>query len=98
MTHEEIDKWVEDHIVVPDDVSEAKKPIYDDIVPAITEWAKMIAHKFYELGLKDGDERYHQCRECKYWKRKGNWCKILNAHAGDLAEACHFFKEGTNID
>ena len=89
MTHEEIDKWVEEHVEAPKDSLDAA---------ACIEWGKIIAHKFYELGLKDGDARYHQCRECKYWKRKGNWCKILNAHAGDLAEACHFFKEGTNID
>lgn len=50
MTDQEIDKWVEEHVVVPDDVSEAKKPLYDDIVPAITQWGKLVAKKFYKLG------------------------------------------------
>lgn len=54
MTDQEIDKWVEEHVVVPDNVSEAKKPIYDDIVPAITQWGKLVAKKFYKLGK---DER-----------------------------------------
>lgn len=56
MTNEEIDKWVEDHIVVPpdDEISEAKRPIYADIVPPIIEWGKMVARKFYELGKKEG--------------------------------------------
>ena len=42
MTQEEIDKWIEDHVVVPDDVSEEKKPIYDDIVPAITQLSAIL--------------------------------------------------------
>ena len=53
MTDQEIDKWVEEHVVVPDDVSEAKKPIYDDIVPAIIQWGKNIAKKFYKLGKSE---------------------------------------------
>lgn len=54
MTDQEIDKWVEEHVVVPpdDELSEAKRPIYADIVPPIIEWGKNIAHKFYELGKK----------------------------------------------
>ena len=55
MTDQEIDKWVEEHVMVPDDVSEAKKPIYDDIVHAITQWGKLVAKKFYKLGLQDGN-------------------------------------------
>lgn len=53
MTDQEIDKWVEEHIVVPDDVSEEEKPLYDDIVPAITQWGKNIAKKFYKLGKSE---------------------------------------------
>lgn len=52
MTNQEIDKWVEGHIVVPpdDEISEARRLIYADIVPSIIEWGKRIAHKFYKLG------------------------------------------------
>lgn len=57
MTDQEIDKWVEEHVVVPDDVSETKNPIYDDIVPAITQWSKFVAKKFYELRLQDGNNK-----------------------------------------
>ncbi len=57
MTDQEIDKWVEEHVVVPDAVSEAKKPLYDDIVPAITQWGKLVAKKFYKLGLQDGNNK-----------------------------------------
>lgn len=53
MSDQEIDKWVEEHVVVPDDVSEEKKPLYDDIVPAITQWGKIVAKKFYKLGKED---------------------------------------------
>ena len=53
MTDQEIDRWVEEHVVVPDAVSDVKKPIYDDIVPAITQWGKLVAKKFYKLGKED---------------------------------------------
>ena len=60
MTDKEIDRWVEEHVVVPDDVSEEMKPLYDDIVPAITQWGKIVAKKFYELGCKAGAEAFKQ--------------------------------------
>lgn len=53
MTDQEIDKWVEEHVVVPDNVSDVKKPIYDDIVPAITQWGKLVAKRFYKLGKNE---------------------------------------------
>lgn len=56
MTNEEIDKWVEEHIKVPpkEELSEHTKVVYPLLVPAIIEWGKIIAHKFYELGKKEG--------------------------------------------
>ena len=47
MTHEEIDKWVEDHAQFHGDWTDEKSVQKKQ---AILEWAKMIAHKFYELG------------------------------------------------
>ena len=44
MTQEEIDQWVEDHIKTPEN---------SKIREAAVKWGKMVAHKFYELGLKD---------------------------------------------
>ena len=45
MTDEEIDKWVEEHVTAPED---------SDIRPAVVEWGKIVAHKFYELEKQDG--------------------------------------------
>lgn len=45
MTNEEIDKWVEDHINAPKDSKEA---------PAVLQWGKLIAHKFYDIGRETG--------------------------------------------
>ena len=44
---------MEEHVVVPDDVSEVKKPFYDDVVPVIIQWGKLVAKKFYKLGQED---------------------------------------------
>ena len=51
MTHEEIDKWVEEHVTAPED---------SKIRPAVVEWGKIVAHKFYELGCKAGAEAFKQ--------------------------------------
>ena len=55
MTNEEIDKWVEEHIIVPpkEELSEHTKVVYPLLVPAIIEWGKNIAHKFYKLGKSE---------------------------------------------
>ena len=45
MTNEEIDKWVEDHLTAPKDSKEA---------PAVLQWGKLIAHKFYDIGWETG--------------------------------------------
>ena len=45
MTDQEIDKWVEEHVTAPED---------SKIKPAVVEWGKMVAHKFYELGKEEG--------------------------------------------
>ena len=70
MTNQEIDKWVEGHIVVPpdDEISEERRPIYADIVPSIIEWGKIIAHKFFMKGVEEGrrlerDEREENKRK-----------------------------------
>ena len=44
MTDQEIDKWVEEHVTAPED---------SKIKPAVVEWGKMVAHKFYELGKQE---------------------------------------------
>ena len=51
MTDEEIDKWVEEHVTAPED---------SDTRPAVVEWGKKVAHKFYELGCKAGAEAFKQ--------------------------------------
>ena len=45
MTNEEIDKWVEEHVTAPED---------SKIRPAVVEWGKKVAHKFYDLGKEEG--------------------------------------------
>ena len=45
MTDQEIDKWVEDHIVAPEGSEIARVAII---------WGKIIAHKFYEIGKEEG--------------------------------------------
>ena len=58
MTHEEIDKWVEDHISVPpeEELTEHTTVVYPKLIPALIEWGKNIAHKFYEIGYVAGYE------------------------------------------
>lgn len=65
MSNEEIDKWVEAHIVVPpdDEISEARRSIYADIVPSIIEWGKRIAHKFFMKGVAEGRRLEREDRE-----------------------------------
>ena len=55
MTDQEIDKWVEEHIKVPpkEELNEHTTVVYPKLVPALIEWGKIIAHKFYKLGKQD---------------------------------------------
>lgn len=80
MTDKEIDKWVEEHIVVPPDneISEWKRPIYADIVPAIIEWGKVIAHKFYNLGRTLTVEDIKTILDIAFWN--DNPQKILEEY------------------
>lgn len=52
MTDQEIDKWVEEHIKVPpkEELDKHTSVVYPQLVPALIEWGKNIAHKFYKLG------------------------------------------------
>lgn len=47
MTDQEIDKWVEEHLVCPE-----TSPMRKHYKP-ILQWGKAIAHKFYELGKQE---------------------------------------------
>ena len=62
MTHEEIDKWVEDHAQFNGDWTDDKSA---KIKQDILIWAKMIAHKFYEKGYVAGYE-FHDRAKNKY--------------------------------
>lgn len=53
MTDQEIDRWVEEHVTAPED---------SDIKPAVVEWGKVVAHKFYKLGKLDEYNRLHQTK------------------------------------
>ena len=50
MTDQEIDKWVEEHAIFTGNWTDDKSAkIKEDILT----WAKIIAHKFYELGKQE---------------------------------------------
>ena len=55
MTDQEIDKWVEEHIKVPpkEELTEHTTVVYPKLVPALIEWGKVVAHKFYKLGKEE---------------------------------------------
>ena len=55
MTDQEIDKWVEEHIKVPpkEELGEHTAVVYPLLVPALIEWGKVVAHKFYKLGKSE---------------------------------------------
>lgn len=50
MTDQEIDKWVEEHVLFTGNWIDEVVTIKEDIL----KWAKNIAHKFYELGKEEG--------------------------------------------
>ena len=60
MTDQEIDRWVEEHIKVPpkEELSKYTSVVYPKLIPALIEWGKVIAHKFYKLG-KQGKQNEH---------------------------------------
>lgn len=51
MTDQEINKWVEEHIKVPpkEELDKHTTVECSQLVPALIEWGKVIAHKFYKL-------------------------------------------------
>ena len=55
MTDQEIDKWVEEHIKCPpkEELSKYTSVVYPKLIPALIEWGKVIAHKFYKLGKSE---------------------------------------------
>lgn len=60
MTDQEIDRWVEEHIKVPpkEELNEHTTVVYPKLIPAVIEWGKVIAHKFYELGKQSKEKEY----------------------------------------
>lgn len=60
MTGQEIDKWVEDHAQFHGDWTDEKSVQKKQ---AILEWAKMIAHKFYEKGYVAGYEFHDRAKK-----------------------------------
>lgn len=57
MTDQEIDKWVEEHANFTGDWTDDRSAkMKEDIL----KWAKIIAHKFYELGK---NEELHKTTE-----------------------------------
>lgn len=86
MTDQEIDNWVEEHIKVPpkEELNEHTTVVYPQLVPALIEWGKVIAHKFYRIGKseipinltwKDIDIILHSFEEMKE--------EIINKHLDD---------------
>ena len=55
MTDQEIDKWVEEHIVAPPEGSKHKS--------AAIEWGKIVAHKFFMKGVEEGRRLEREERE-----------------------------------
>ena len=55
MTYQEIDRWVEEHIKVPpkEELNEHTTVVYPKLIPALIEWGKVVAHKFYKLGKSE---------------------------------------------
>lgn len=49
MTDQEIDKWIEEHLKRPSGKE------YDELSGEILKWGKLVAKKFYKLGLQDGN-------------------------------------------
>lgn len=58
MTNEEIDKWVEEHVTAPEG---------SDTRPAVVEWGKIVAHKFYELGKSLTVEDIKTILDISFW-------------------------------
>jgi hypothetical protein len=59
MTDQEIDKWVEEHVTWPLDVT---KPQMKQI-HAIIGWGKIVAHRFYKIGKEEANEQGLQARQ-----------------------------------
>ena len=51
MTDQEIDKWIEEHLKRPSGKE------YDELSGEILKWGKLVAKKFYKLGLQDGNNK-----------------------------------------
>lgn len=51
MTDQEIDKWVDEHLKCPSGKE------YDELSSGILKWSKLVAKKFYKLGLQDGNNK-----------------------------------------
>lgn len=59
MTDQEIDKWVEEHLVRPKPSEHLLDRLVDSEIVAdvVLKWGKLVAKKFYKLGLQDGNNK-----------------------------------------
>lgn len=58
MTDQEIDKWVEEHVTAPEG---------SDTRPAVVEWGKIVANKFYNLGKSLTVEDIKTILDLSFW-------------------------------
>lgn len=69
MTDQEIDKWVEEHVTAPEN---------SDTRPAVVEWGKIVAHKFYNLGRTLTVEDIKAILDISFWNNDPQ--KILDEY------------------